>query len=217
MKNTNFIPLYRIVARQRRNRVRWWITAIAISLVLELGGIVCGYGIWRGGRMVLAGELTKTATTLASADRAIRMLQSELAAQQATLKVSQDVQSQPDWSVLLALLARSLGDGAVLRRCELKPVPAAAAQKPGTGNGEQGTGKDASGSLLLGDATAFALKINGCGRTVADVLKFAEGLERAGLFDQIRLVKTDTQPLLAGTAVGFEMECSLTGTRENAK
>jgi hypothetical protein len=69
----------------------------------------------------------------------------------------------------------------------------------------------------LGDATAFALKISGCGRTVADVLKFAEGLERAGLFDQIRLVKTDTQPLLAGTAVGFEMECSLTGTRENAK
>jgi hypothetical protein len=72
-------------------------------------------------------------------------------------------------------------------------------------------------AVPVGDATAFALTIGGCGRTVADVLKFAEGLERAGLFDQIRLVKTDTQPLLAGTAVGFEMECSLTGTRENAK
>ena len=210
MKNTNFIPSYRIVARQRRNRVRWWITAIAISLVLELGGIVCGYGIWRSGRMVLAGELTKMTTTLASADRAIRMLQSELAAQQATLKASQDVQSQPDWSVLLALLARSLGDGAVLRRCELKPVQPAAVTA-------QASAASPVPAVPVGDATAFALKISGCGRTVADVLKFAEGLERAGLFDQIRLVKTDTQPLLAGTAVGFEMECSLTGTRENAK
>ncbi|MBE3095678.1 MAG: hypothetical protein IMZ44_00950 [Planctomycetes bacterium] len=210
MKSINFIPSYRIVAQQRRNRVRWWITAIAVSLVLELGGIVCGYGIWRGGRMVLAGELTKTATTIASADRAIRMLQSELAAQEATLKASQDVQSQPDWSVLLALLARSLGDGAVLRRCELKPVqPAAVAS--------QASAASPAPAGPVGDATAFSLKIGGCGRTVADVLKFAEGLERAGLFDQIRLVKTDTQPLLAGTAVGFEMECALTGKRENSK
>lgn len=213
MKSINFIPLYRIVARQRRNRVRWWITAIAISLVLELGGIVCGYGIWCGGRMVLANELTKTTTTLASADRAIRMLQSELAAQQATLKASQDVQSQPDWSVLLALLARSLGDGAVLRRCELKPVQPSAV----TAQASAASPPVLRAGVPSGDATAFALKISGCGRTVADVLKFAEGLERAGLFDQIRLVKTDTQPLLAGTAVGFEMECSLTGTRENAK
>ncbi|MCX5674134.1 MAG: hypothetical protein NTX87_03925 [Planctomycetota bacterium] len=210
MKSINFIPSYRIAARQRRNRVRWWITAIAISLVLELGGIVCGYGIWCGGRMVLAGELTKTTTTIGSADRAIRMLQSELAAQEATLKASQDVQSQPDWSVLLALLARSLGDGAVLRRCELKPVQPAAVTS-------QVSAVSPAPAVPLGDATAFALKISGCGRTVADVLKFAEGLERAGLFDQIRLVKTDTQPLLAGTAVGFEMECSLTGKRENSK
>ncbi|MBM4018484.1 MAG: hypothetical protein FJ288_09195 [Planctomycetes bacterium] len=206
MTSTNFIPSYRIAARQRRVRLKWWVTVIAASLVLELAGIVCGYGLWCSGQIVLANEQAKTAATIQSADRAIRMLQSELAAQEATLKASQAIRSQPDWSVLLALLAGNLGDGAVLKRCELKPLRAGAAG-PVT----------AAASAAPAAAEAYSLKITGYGQTVADVLQFAQGLENAALFDQIRLVKTDPEPLLAGTAIAFELECSLGAKPETGK
>jgi hypothetical protein len=153
--------------------------------------------------MVLAKEEDRTTATIQSADRAIRMLQGELATQEATLKANQALEGQPDWSCLLSLLARSLGDGAVVKRCELRPRPPAGPVTP------------ASASQKEGDA--YALRVSGVGRTVADVLQFAGELERSGLFDQIRLVKTDTEPFLSTTATSFEMEGSLGGKAENPK
>jgi hypothetical protein len=208
MKNINFMPSYRIVARQRRRRMHAWVVVVIASLVLELGGIVAGYGIWSGGRLMLAGEQQKTATTIESAQRAIKMLQSELAAQEATLRASQTVQGQPDWSVLLALLAQNLGDGAALKRCELKPVYAAASAAPVVGGAPAHV-------FMPGEGVAISLKVSGYGQTVADILQFAQGLERAAIFDQIRLVRTDKEPLLSGTAIGFDMECLLGAKSEN--
>jgi len=203
MRSVNFLPAYRVVARQRLRRMRWWAATITVSLVLELGGIACGYSLWCGGRIVLAKEEERAATTIQSADRAIRMLQGELATQEATLKANQVLEGQPDWSRLLALLAQSLGDGVIVRRCELKPVP------------QQGPVTSASAPAKEGDA--YLLKVGGVGRAVADVLRFAGELERSGIFDQIRLVKTDTEPFLSGAATSYEMECSLGGKTENPK
>ena len=203
MKSVNFMPAYRIVARQRRRRMRWWAVGIVVTLLAELGGIACGYGLWCGGRMVLAKEEDRTTATIQSADRAIRMLQGELATQEATLKANQALEGQPDWSCLLSLLARSLGDGAVVKRCELKPRPPA--------------GPVTAASALQKEGDAYALRVSGVGRTVADVLQFAGELERSGLFDQIRLVKTDIEPFLSTTATSFEMEGSLGGKAENPK
>jgi len=204
MKNVNFMPAYRIVARQRRRRMRWWAVGIVVILFVELGGIVCGYGLWCGGRIVLAKEEERATATIQSADRAIRMLQGELATKEATLKANQALEGQPDWSCLLSLLAQSLGEGAVVKRCELKPRSPA--------------GPVTSASAPQKEGDAYALKVNGAGRTVADVLQFAGVLERSGLFDQIRLVKTDTEPFLSATATSFEMEASLGGGKaENPK
>jgi hypothetical protein len=203
MRSVNFMPAYRIVARQRRRRLRWWAAVIAASVVLELGGIACGYGLWCGGRRVLAKEEDRAAATIQSANRAIRMLQGELAAQEATLKANHDLEGQPDWSRLLTLLAQSLGDGVIIRRCELKPCPPSGSATP------------TSAPMKEGDA--YALKVSGVGRVVTDVLQFAGELERSSLFDHVRLVKTDTEPFLSGTATSFEMECSLGGKTENPK
>ena len=38
MRSVNFLPAYRVVARQRLRRMRWWAATIAVSLVL--GGLV---------------------------------------------------------------------------------------------------------------------------------------------------------------------------------
>jgi hypothetical protein len=203
MKSVNFLPAYRVVARQRRRRMRRWAATIAVSLVLELAGIACGYGLWCGGQIVLSKEEDHAAATIQSADRAIRMLQGELATQEATLKANQILEGQPDWSRLLALIARSLGDGVIIRRCELKPAPR--------------EGPVTTASAQAKEADAYVLKVNGIGRAVADVLQFAGELERSGIFDQIRLIKTDVEPFLSGTATSYEMECSLGGRTENPK
>jgi hypothetical protein len=203
MKNVNFMPAYRIVARQRRRRMRCWAVVIVVTLALELGGIACGYGLWCGGRMVLAKEEDRAVATIQSADRAIRMLQGELATKEATLKANQALEGQPDWSRLLSLLAQSLGDGVIVKRCELKLRPPSGPVTPA--------------SAPPKESDAYALKVTGIGRAVADVLQFAGELERSGLFDQIRLIKTDTEPFLSGSATSFEMECSLGVKAENSK
>ena len=46
---------------------------------------------------------------------------------------------------------------------------------------------------------------------------FVKALEGVGLFDQVRLVHTSSEPLLSGTAINFQLECLVTASgREKA-
>lgn len=198
MRDANFIPSYRLAARRRRRRLTYWVAAVAAYAVLLVAGIGAGHVLWGGSRAMLAQEREKTTRRIQAAGLAIRAVQADLAKQGHSLKAEQVALGQPDWSLLLTLLARSLNEGMVLGQCELKPDVPAVKSVAG-----------ASAPATQEPPAAFALSMAGYGQNMGAVLQFAQELERTTLFDQIRLTKTDAEPFLAGTAIRFQMECSL--------
>jgi hypothetical protein len=203
MNNVNFIPSYRRAAEQRRRRLTQWIILGVAYGVFLATAIASGYAVWGGGGAALADELENIKTQMKVTTSEMTAMRGDLDAKGKTLRAEQIVVSQPDWSLLLALLARSLSDGAVLTQCDLKPeVPAGAAAT----------------AAAQPVPASFSLRLSGYGKGLPAVLQFAQELERAGLFDQIRLVKTDPEPFMSGTAIRFQMECTMGPARcERAK
>jgi len=166
--------------------------------------MIC-HRIWSGGQSALAHEISKTGLQVMKSNRAIMALAPELADAQRKLESSRAIGKQPDWSVLLALLAESLGQEVVLDRCEL----AAAGAPIGGGPLRTPSGGDKP-ARPEGDGR-FVFRLSGFGRSQMAVSQFALRLERIGLFDQVRLIKTDRRPFLSGKAVAFRLECLLEG------
>ena len=190
MQSRNLIPVYRLAARSRRRRLRRWTVAIAAYAAVLVGVYVGARLIWGGNQTALAAELERTAAHVAQTSHTVRTFQKELDAQDLALRANKALGNQPDWSLLLATLPVKLGDDLVLRRCEIKPGDAAA------------------GAAAKADAPeAYTLRIAGYGRAMSSVLAFVQSLEALGLFDQVRLTRTNSEPFLSGTAIGFQVEC----------
>ena len=56
---------------------------------------------------------------------------------------------------------------------------------------------------------SFVLHVSGYGQTQAAVARYILQLERSGLFDRVHLLKTTREPFLAGTAVAFQIDCTI--------
>ena len=112
---------------------------------------------------------------------------------------------RPDWSVVLALLARNLDDDLVLKRCKLEPeVVRKAAASPQHAAGAQAD-----------EPKRFSLEIAGLGRSQKAISHFVLRLERTNLFQKVTLVKTNREPFVTGRAMAFQIRCLL-GRREEA-
>ena len=199
MSGRNLIPAYRRAAKARGRRLRGWLIAGAAYAAILLGAYAVCRMTWGGNRMRLALEREKIDTRMQQVSRTIRAMQRDLESQNQTLSALHAIEDQPDWSLLLALLPARLTDDVFLRRCEIRPVgPVPADARAAAGE-------------------AYLLKISGYGRTMADVLAFVQALEGMGLFDQVRLVHTSSEPLLAGAAISFQVECAMNGSSEKSK
>jgi hypothetical protein len=193
MKSRNLIPAYRLTARARGRRLRAWILGGSVYAALLIGVYLGSRATWGGNREALAAEREKIDVRMQQTSRTVRSLQHELDTVNLQLHATQAIEDQPDWSLLLAMLPARLTDDVFLRRCEIKPVVAEGAATAGRTD------------------SAYVLRLAGYGRTMTSVLAFVQGLESIGLFDQVRLTRTNSEPLLAGTAISFQAECVMGG------
>jgi len=146
----------------------------------------------------LVGRQEATTQRIHAVGQQIGYAQAELAQAACTIKANQLVGGHPDWSLLLMLLARNMNDEVVLHQCSLGPQTDAGAAAPVL--------------AAAGDANAtgaWRLDMTGYGRTVTSVSQYALALERTGLFQEVRLLKTVRQPFLAGSATHFQIQCAL--------
>jgi Tfp pilus assembly protein PilN len=208
----NLVPAYRVAAgRWRRRRTRWLSAGAAYTALLATL-YLAAWVTWGGGDSVLAEQKAEIEARTQQAKQAISTCQAELTQQEELLAAYGAVRDHPDWSVLLALLANRLDDEAVLVHCEVGPATASGPA------GSAATAATEATSSAEGRATeAFTLRLAGYGRTVASVSRFALELERLGIFEQVRLLKTNREAFLACDAVRFQMECSLGASAETAR
>lgn len=203
MADSNLIPAYRRDARLRSIRLRQWsITCIVYAGVLGLGYGMCR-GVW-----IEAGdparELGEVAEQIDRSNEAIDVLSKELATARLMLDSTLKVADQPDWSVLLALTARTLGDQIVLERCQVLELADEESFAPSARYGRR-----ARTALLREMPDVFTLELSGYGRSPEAVARFVLRLEGTRLFEQVKIRSTDRQPFRADDAIAFKIGCTL--------
>ena len=205
------MPAPRRMAKARSLRLRKWaVGCVAFAMVLLLA-CLGSYRVWGGDPTALDRQLDRTEIGIQNARLSVRTMRGELGAAQRRLVLNRAVGRQTDWSVMMALLARTLEDDIVLKRCRLElqafeqPKPDA----PGRGRSGPMAPSPPAGTGL------FVVRLSGLGRTQASVSQFLLRLEKTGLFDKVTLIKTGREPFLTEQAVAFELDCEI--DREDGK
>ena len=198
----NLIPSPKLLATQRRKQTRKW-AAACLAYSVMLVGVYAGCRMRWGGNDVQGGEMSAVTGVITTYNRQIAAVKNAAPALQAKIDANKAVGQQPDWSILLALLARNLGDDVVLKHCQL------GRDRPGGG---------ASGEVVdAEEKRPFVLEVSGLGRTQTAVSAFVLRLEKAGLFDQVKLIRTRREEFMTGRVVAFQLACTLGTEGRRAK
>jgi hypothetical protein len=174
----SLIPAQRVLRRKRRARSRLWAAALGALAIAGAAGSV-GARAWlldRDG--VSSSELQAAETRLADLTTQRSTLLQEWSANAATLRAVRAASDHPDWSILLAFVAKLGADRVTLDLFSLEP---------------------ASG------AEGFDIRVEGVGRTQQDVARFVLGLETAGVFSSTRLERSGAEEARDG--VPFSVVC----------
>lgn len=195
-RQVNLIPQPRREAQQTRQRVRRWATicsAYAVLLVMLYGGLQMS---WGHSSTAIENDMGAVSGEIESAQQEVATVKPKLAAAQLTLSASQAVGSQADFSILLALLAESLGDDVVLSSCKLEPTRTVAT----TGDGKPPA-----------TPQGFTLHVTGMARSQEAVAQYVLRLEQSGLFQKVKNNGFTRTPFEGGEAVAFRLACTLGG------
>jgi len=198
----SFIPAYRLEAKGRRTRIRLWGAACAAYGIAALLTYCLFHAVWAKDTKDLAREQWDFTEKVGRSRTAADRFQQQADNEELELQANRAVGNQPDWSVLLAAVSADLGEEIFLRQCQLIPTDA-----PTVGQGPPGAA--AGAKVLTAAERRYVLKLSGCARSHTAASQFVLRLEQNGLFDQVRVIKTAREPLLAGSAIGFQLECSL--------
>lgn len=206
IQGVNLIPVYRRQARRTRLRTRRWAMGCAAYALLLLVGWITIRSISGGAGHAVASELGEVQAAIDQTNQAIAQMQPRLAQSKTTLAASRSVGSQPDWSVLMGLVAQLLGDDTVLVSCRIEPVRHAVVTAPA------GSAAGAAAAQVA-PPQRYLLRISGLGQTHAAVAGFVLRLEQTQLFDTVKLIDTRKEPFRSGEAIGFHIECALSGSQ----
>ncbi len=198
MMQVNLIPMHRRVARRRRTAIHRWSFACA-CYAFALGVV------WVGLASTLNADRAAIESDLADADLELKTTKQELAEHrrdlrrvQAHLDANREVTGLPDWSLLLGLLAKQVGDDVVLSECNLLPVE----QTVQVASPSPQKNAPAAGATI-------SLSVAGLARSQPAVSQFVLRLEELGLFTKVKLVDTRREPFLDGNAIAFQIDCAL--------
>jgi len=217
MNTTNLMPRGRQQQRSCRLRLRAWGGVCgSLALLLAGGGIWC-FAIARLGAAPVS-DVLRASQDVAHLLEQQKAISADLAAAQNEAQSVRLISGQPDWSLLLQMVSQSMDDEIVLKSCDLAREPdapispaeihpaASAARTAGVVQTELAT----RGQLLT-------LRLSGFGRSQAAVSRFVLRLESAEIFERVTFLQSSRQPLLAGEAIGFQLECPLRPSERGAK
>ncbi len=197
MTRANLIPERRRETRRRLSRVRKWAVALGAYAV----SLICVYSACfafdRDDGGAISKEMSRTTTRFRASGEQIDELRASVAEASQQLTAARSLAQNPDWSLLLAMVARDRGDEVVLDRCSLAPVDSGVVDAP-----------PAAGQVIY---QRYLLDLSGFGRSQTSVSQFVLRLEKSRLFESVRLISTRKREFIGDQAVSFRLECALSG------
>jgi Tfp pilus assembly protein PilN len=207
MKRINLIPKQRRDASRMRSRLRGWMYACgvyggAIVLVFVL------LRFWRDDSAMFAGEISRLAQSANDTQQAINTLTPNIQEKQALLEAARAVADQPDWSVLLMLLGKTVGDDVTLNNCQVEPI----IEKPPAPRGPLPPAVIAAQRAAAAKAPpanhSYVIRLGGAATSSRGVSQFVVRLEQSGLFDSVQLIKSD-RSIAGDGSTHFRVECTI--------
>jgi Tfp pilus assembly protein PilN len=199
-------------AKARRFRMHQWVVGGVGFLGLLVILCILTHKMWGVGPNPLGNELNDARDRIRASGLNVKMLKKQLVAARWKLDTFRGVGKQPDWSVVLTMLADGLGSDVVLKSCELGD----AAMTVNTLPTARGPVKSHTVGLTEEQKQMrFVMGVAGFGRSQTAVSQFVLRLERSGLFDSVRIVSTIREPFLDDKAIAFRLECRLGGEDNN--
>lgn len=194
----NLVPTARIEARQRRVRIRFWLTvAIAYcGVVASVSGAGYSYRKDDQARVLQAINETKAGAQRESAR--LETTISQLKQAEAKLNLLREIGDQPNWSLLLEYLSQAKGERIVLLGVRIDPGKAG-------DTAQEKKGQSAKPKLI------YTLEVEGAGLAPTDVTGFVLTLERSGIFQRVSLMQTSRSIVQSTSASTFTIICELRG------
>ena len=181
----NLLPRSMLVERSRRRRIRRWVAAAVIeSALLCCACLVIRFG---SGDAVSGMDATirSTVSQIDLMSAAIAESRKELDGLQRRMAITSEVDRQPDWSIVLAMVSKKGGDAVRLESCQLLPGNRTAA------------GEIEYKFTILGECVSQPM-----------LTQFVESLESTRAFSHIKIV--ETRRVAESSAVRFTIESSFT-------
>lgn len=192
MIGVNLIPQSLRQARRHRRRIAGWTVGGGIYALTLLFACVVARSLYLADTHALDQQTAELIHRIATADQNSRLLKSQLAELQAQSQTARAIADQPDWSLLLGVLANTMDDQLVLRELRLAP---------------EKNSKTAVADALSGPQE-YSLVIRGLGGNSTAVAKFVSHLEETNFFDEVKLSHTGREPFRTGMAESFDLECT---------
>lgn len=194
MNGINLIPAERRCRHQRRARIRLWITIapICTSMLAGLYGYLAVNWETRTSDLVAKRDLL--AAEVDSTKKEVEQDKADANQIAAALWANHAVAEQPDWGLLLALLAEKLDDQTVLSGVDVRPA-------------EDSKGATAPKERVRPDR--YTIRLMGYSQRQEGVSQFVLNLEKLGLFDSVVMKESRRTTILSADAVEFRVECAV--------
>lgn len=195
MSSHNSINLLSRVSRKRRqvrSCFKLWTSVCAAAGICVLGTWITFSFIARGQASVDALQLADAAKRAQDANDAVASLRADLAKATARYQLTESVVGRPDWSVLLATLAKSLQSNVSLREVRVDP-----------GSHD---GKAVDQSLLQTSRARITLSARA--KAQQDVSAYTLRLQNLGVFDKVQMLRSG-RVNGDGSDIEFQLECSI--------
>lgn len=204
--SVNLVPKQRQQARCKNARMQFWMGSCGGYALLWLIAFFLLRLIGNGGPNALGSDLEKINNRTKEVEGNLAQIRSDLGRSNAELAASRKIGSQPDWSVLLSVLASTLGDSIVLRECQLTT---AQSSDSASSNGKKikFLQEVVSNNKPVADRGNVQLQISGLGLNQQAVSEYVLRIEQLDLFSLVKLVETRREPFLDSQAIAFSLRC----------
>src|SRR5437868_396304 len=205
MQNINLIPAPRRAAKRRRVHLRRCMIGCAAWAALSAGAVCLAHAVWRVEDPQAGERLARVNDEIVRTERALSDVRLQLAKAQSSLRGNEAIAAQPDWSILLALLGKVVGEDVVLKNTHVRPgttVRGAVAGAPRP---------DARGAATppAADSVPYILEATGLAENYPAANKFVLRLEASGLFSKVTLLDTAKESFMEKNKTAFRLECTL--------
>ena len=204
MTIVNLIPHRYVQRRKVAARQRVWIIAGMIYVVTIGVAYLFARARWNNDDRDGTNTIRLMQADIAVNEKSVAKSTQQVNEYASALKELSQITDQPDWGLLLGVVAKMCGEETVLSKCVItapknsSDLPVVTAHAAASTNANRGA---ANGARVL--------ELQGYGNSQKAVTQFALQLEKSGLFENVTIGKTSRESFGKFDAVAFRMECPL--------